>query len=364
MKAVQISQYVSGPHELTVTNLPTPTPHPDKYLIKIRACGTNFFDILQIQGKYQHQPPLPWLAGMEFAGVVIATPTGTSSTSGAVASSIDGTISTRTNHQFKVGDRVFGANQGAYATHVLAAEQSLFPVPEGWSFADAAGVYVTTPTAYGALVTRAKTQPGEWVLVHAGAGGVGLSAVQIAKALGAVVIATAGSERKRQVCLDYGADYVIDYRNKDWPQQVIALCAKHRTGNGKAGVDVVYDPVGMIDVSIKCIAWNGRLLVIGFAGGNIEKVALNRVLLKNISIVGLHWGMYNTKETETVKEVWKGIFDLIASGKLKGITYTDKTYKGLETIPAALTALGARDTWGKVVVELGENEGEDARSKL
>lgn len=143
-----------------------------------------------------------------------------------------------------MGDRVFGANQGAYATHVLAAEQALFPVPEGWSFADASGVYVTTPTAYGALVTRAKTQPGEWVLIHAGAGGVGLSAVQVAKALGAVVIATAGSERKRQICLDFGADYVIDYRKKDWPQEVIALCAKHRTGNGKAGVDVVYDPVG------------------------------------------------------------------------------------------------------------------------
>lgn len=246
MKAVQVTQYVSGPQELTVTNLPTPTPHPDKYLIKIRACGTNFFDILQIQGKYQHQPPLPWLAGMEFAGVVIATPTGSSSTSGAVASSIDGTVNTRTSHRFKVGDKVFGANQGAYATHVLAAEQSLFPIPEGWSFADAAGVHVTTPTAYGALVTRAKTQPGEWVLVHAGAGGVGLSAVQVAKALGAVVIATAGSERKRQVCLDYGADYVIDYRKKEWPQEVIALCAKHRTGNGKAGVDVVYDPVGKL----------------------------------------------------------------------------------------------------------------------
>ncbi len=120
----------------------------------------------------------------------------------------------------------------------------------------------------------------------------------------------------------------------------------------------------MIDLSIKCIAWNGRLLVIGFAGGNIEKVALNRVLLKNISIVGIHWGMYNTKEVETVAEVWKGIFDLIKSGKLKGITYTDKHYRGLESVPQALLALGARDTWGKVVVELGEHEGEEGQSKL
>ena len=120
----------------------------------------------------------------------------------------------------------------------------------------------------------------------------------------------------------------------------------------------------MIDPSIKCIAWNGRLLVIGFAGGNIEKVAMNRVLLKNISIVGLHWGMYATKEMDTVTEVWKGIFDLIKSGKLRGITYTDKQYKGLEQVTQALIALGARDTWGKVVVELGANEGEEGRSKL
>lgn len=244
MKAVQISQYVSGPQELTVTTLPTPSAHPTKYLIKIHAAGTNFFDLLQIQGKYQHQPPLPWIAGMEFAGVVIATPTTKEGSTGAVVSSLDGTVSTQRDHQFKVGDRVFGANQGAYASHILAPESNLFPIPEGWSFADASGLYVTTPTAYGALVVRANTQPGEWVLVHAGAGGVGLSAVQIAKALGATVIATAGTERKRQVCLDYGADYVVDYRQKDWPQQIIELCKKHRTGNGKQGVDVVYDPVG------------------------------------------------------------------------------------------------------------------------
>jgi NADPH:quinone reductase len=118
----------------------------------------------------------------------------------------------------------------------------------------------------------------------------------------------------------------------------------------------------MIDPSIKCIAWNGRLLVIGFAGGTIEKVALNRVLLKNISIVGLHWGAYATYEKETIAEVWKGIFKMMGEGKIKGIAYTDKQYKGLEQVPEALIALGARDTWGKVVVELGEDEGEDGRS--
>ena len=120
----------------------------------------------------------------------------------------------------------------------------------------------------------------------------------------------------------------------------------------------------MIDPSIKCIAWNGRLLVIGFAGGNIEKVAMNRLLLKNISIVGLHWGMYKTKEPQSVVDVWNGLFDLIAKGKLKGITFTDEKFEGLESVPRALKALGDRETWGKVVVSLGEHEGEESRPKL
>lgn len=246
MRAVKVSQYVKGPQELTVTTEPTPNPHPNKYLIRIHAAGTNFFDLLQIQGKYQHQPPLPWISGAEFAGIVIATPTDQTQTGSTVASSFDGTISTQTGHKFKVGDRVFGSSQGAYATHILAPESSLLPIPEGWSFEDAAGLYVTMPTAYGGLIVRGQTQPGEWVLIHAGAGGVGLSAVMVAKAIGATVIATAGSERKRQICLDYGADYVVDYRDPKWPQRVIGLCEQHRTGNGKAGVDVVYDPVGKL----------------------------------------------------------------------------------------------------------------------
>jgi NADPH2:quinone reductase len=242
MKAILVSSYVSGPLDLTITTQPTPLPHPQKYLIKIRACGTNFFDLLQIRGKYQHQPPLPWISGSEFSGVVLAVPTEPQSSTSTLAS-IDGTLNTTVPHKFRVGDRVFGSGQGAYATHILAPESSLFPVPASWSFADAAGLYVTAPTSYGALIHRAKLQPGEWVLVHAGAGGVGLEAVQIAKAAGATVIATAGSERKREVCLKFGADYVVDYREKEWPQRVIGLCEMHRTGNGKKGVDVVYDPV-------------------------------------------------------------------------------------------------------------------------
>ncbi|CAG8903076.1 unnamed protein product [Penicillium egyptiacum] len=341
MRAVQVSEYVKGPLDLKVTTVPTPTPTADKYLIEIHSAGTNFFDILQIQGKYQHQPPLPWIGGAEFAGTVTAVPTST-------------------NNRFKLGDRVFGATQGAYATHVLAAEQTLLPVPEGWSFEDAAGLFVTAPTSYGGLVQRAGVKAGDWVLVHAAAGGVGLAAVQVAKAMGATVIATAGTERKREIAKVFGADYVVDYSDKAWPEIVKGICKEKRKGNGAAGVDIVYDPVGMIDASLKCVAWNARLLVIGFAAGKIEKVALNRVLLKNVSIVGLHWGQYAKFETETVGEVWQGIFDLVRQGKFKGTAFKDESFVGLETVPRALQALGGRETWGKVVVNiLG-----DAKSKL
>lgn len=279
---------------------------------------------------------------MEFAGTVLATPTSTSASS---------------SHKFKVGDNVFGASQGAYATHVLAPEASLLPVPRGWSFEDAAGLFVTAPTSYGGLVTRANVQPGEWVLVHAAAGGVGLAAVQIAKAKGATVIATAGSERKVQIAKEFGADYVINYRtNTNWPEEVKKICKSQRTGNGKAGVDIVYDPVGMIDQSLKCVAWNARLLVIGFAAGKIEKVALNRVLLKNVSLVGIHWGQYVHFEKETVPVVWKGIFDLIEQGKFKGTAFKDETFVGLESVSTALKALGSRDTWGKVVVKVVDDK--------
>jgi NADPH2:quinone reductase len=327
-----------------VTEVPTPTAAADKYLIEIHSAGTNFFDILQIQGKYQHQPPLPWVGGAEFAGTITAVPSSSESP------------------RFKVGDRVFGATQGAYATHVLAPEQTLLPVPKGWSFEDAAGLFVTAPTSYGGLVHRAGVEAGDWVLVHAAAGGVGLAAVQIAKAKGATVIASAGTARKREIAKEFGADYVIDYTDKSWPEEVKKLCASHRSGNGKAGVDIVYDPVGMIDASLKCVAWNARLLVIGFAAGKIEKVALNRVLLKNVSIVGLHWGQYAKFETPTVGVVWQGIFDLVAQGKFRGTAFKDESFVGLESVPKALQALGGRETWGKVVVNVVGNE--KAKSKL
>lgn len=253
--------------------------------------------------------------------------------------------------RFPVGSRVFGASQGAYATKVCAAEEQLLAVPQGWSFTDAAGLFVTAPTSYGALVLRAGVKAGDWVLVHAAAGGVGLAAVQVAKAFGATVVATAGTARKLEVAKAFGADHVIDYRDASWPDQVRKLTPKGR------GVDIVYDPVGLVDKSTKCVAWNGRILIVGFAAGAIEKVAMNKVLLKNIALVGIHWGAYAKFERGSIPVVWEGIGKLIEQGKFKGTVFTDKEFVGLETIPDALIALGGRETWGKVVVKIPQSGG-------
>lgn len=387
-QSMPLTETLQGPEELKVTDLPDPTPKNDEYLIQVHAAATNFFDILQIQGKYQNQPRMflthmsllaflrddisinkspafPWVAGAEFAGIVLKTPAAAKSP------------------KFPVGSRVFGATQGAFATKCVAKEVSLLPVPEGWSFQAAAGLFVTAPTSYGALVVRAGIKKGDYVLIHAAAGGVGLAAVQgrppiyfsffllfffgplflpeltkdpVAKAFGATVIATASTPRKREIALSYGADHAIDTASKDWPQAVKALTP------GKRGVDIVYDPVGAVDASTKCTAWNGRILVVGFAAGQIEKVAMNKVLLKNISLVGIHWGQYANHEPQTVGTVWDGIMRLVKDGKMRGTEFSDERYDGLERVPAALTALGSRGTWGKVVVKVPQEGGQ--KSKL
>ncbi|KHN95996.1 Alcohol dehydrogenase superfamily, zinc-type [Metarhizium album ARSEF 1941] len=311
MKGIQIAEYVKSPTELRVSQLPDPVPKDDEYVIEVRAAATNFFDVLQIAGKYQSQPPFPWIAGAEFAGLVVSTPR----RSGKA--------------KYRVGDRVFGASQGAYATRCVAKEASMLPVPEGWSFAEAAGLFITAPTSYGALVVRARVRQGDHVL-----------------AFGARVIATASTPRKLQVAKSFGADHVLDYKDPEWPAEVKKLTPRGR------GVDIVFDPVGLVDKSTKCTAWNGRILIVGFAGGAIEKVAMNKVLLKNISLVGIHWGAYSINERETIPVVWQGITRLVEERKLRGTEYTDDEFVGLERVKDALVALSRRGTWGKVVVKI------------
>ena len=215
-------------------------------------------------------------------------------------------------------------------------------MPDGMTFPEGAAFPVVYPTSYAALVYRANLSAGETLLVHAAAGGVGVAAVQIGKALGARVIATAGGAEKLEVARRAGADEAIDYSRADWVDAV-------KRATGGRGADVIYDPVGgdIFEGSMKCIAWNGRLLVIGFAGGVIPEVKANRILLKNISVVGLHWGAYAQHEPERVPEVFAGLAKLYESGHVRPMIFG--TY-GLDEVPQALDALGGRSTYGKVII--------------
>lgn len=240
-------------------------PKDGEVLVDVKACGVNFVDLLYARGKHQNNKSLvtpPFILGYEFAGVISQSP----------ASS-----------PFKQGDRVFGTMQGSFAEQICVPVNLLFHIPENWTFLDAGGVAATAPVSYGALIERAQLRAGQTVLVHAAAGGLGLMAVQIAKAVGAKVIATAGSQEKRDVALRFGADAVVDYQKEGWSKVVL------QATQGK-GVDVVYDPVGMISESLRCCAQFAKLLIVGFAGTNnpkdIEKIAMNRVLLRQVQLIG------------------------------------------------------------------------------
>jgi NADPH2:quinone reductase len=242
-----------------------------------------------------------------------------------------------------VGDRVLSRCAiGGYAEEVAADAVTTYRLPAQMSFEAGAALPTVYPTSYAALVWRAVLQPGETLLVHAAAGGVGLAAVQIGKALGARVLATAGGREKLEIALQAGADVAIDYRSEDFVARVL------EETDGR-GADVIYDSVGgdTTDRSLRCIAWNGRLLVIGFASGAIPKVALNRVLLKNISLVGLHWSAYPEREPERIGECFEGLFAMAEQGGIRPLV--SGRYP-LERAGEALRALGSRATVGKVVL--------------
>lgn len=197
---------------------------------------------------------------------------------------------------------------------------------------------------------------GEYVLIHGAAGALGCAAIQISKALGLRVIATANSPSKRGICALFGADVVLD-SEKNWEDE-----ARNVTPN-KRGVDVVLDPVGLIRRSLRCTRWDGRLVVIGFAAGEIEKIAMNLLLLKNVSVSGLFWGMYSEMDPETVVKVWDHLLDLIDQGKVKPMDYNEKQFRGLQSIPDALRLLASGEAWGKIVVNIRQPD-QAASSKL
>ena len=324
MKAWRVNDWCE-PDQMEFTEIPLPNPGPGEIRIKNKAAALNFYDILMIQGKYQTKPPRPFTPGSEVAGIVDALGEGVSG--------------------FKAGERVQAmAAGGTYCEYSIAPVNKTFRIPDNMSFEEAAAMIVIYQTSYFALTNRTQIKPGEWLLVHAAAGGVGLSALQIGKALGARVIATAGSDDKLRFCLSQGAEHAISYRDASWVDQVKQI-------TGGRGADVIYDPVGgeTFELSTKCIAHEGRLLVIGFAGGTIPSIAANRILLKQISVIGVYWGGYLEHHPGYMHEAQAALFKMYEAGQIRPVV--SQTFPLNEAV-AALNALGSRKTVGKVVLTI------------
>jgi len=314
---------LGGPRALRRQELGSLRARPGQVVIDVKAAGCNFFDILITQGKYQVRPELPFSPGAEVAGTVREVGIGV--------------------ERFSVGDRVSALlEHGGFASTVAAPQERVFPMPSKMTFEEAAALGLVYQTSYVGLVHRANLQAGETLLVHAAAGGVGLSAVQIGVALGARVIGTAGTPEKLDLVKRNGADVVINYRDQDWVERVKELTAGR-------GADVIYDPVGgeTFDLSTKCIAFEGRILIIGFASGTIPSAQMNRVLVKNFSLVGLHWGLYFERNPQVLQDAQNAISQLYAAGKITPVV--SATYPLVEAA-AALEALGSRKTTGKLVL--------------
>jgi NADPH2:quinone reductase len=325
MKAVLCKQH-GLPDTLVVEDVPALTPAAGQVVIRMKAAGVNFPDALIIQGKYQMKPPLPFSPGTEFTGVVKSVGAGV--------------------QELKAGDPVIAyCGYGAFAEEVAVDARACIPLPAGVDFKAGAAFMMTYGTSYHALKDRAQLQPGETLLVLGAAGGVGSAAVELGKLMGARVIAAASTDDKLEACKRLGADTGINYAREDLRESV------KRITEGK-GVDVVYDPVGdrFAEPAMRDLAWGGRYLVIGFAGGEIPKIPLNLPLLKGFSIVGVFWGNFTRKEPQKHAANVRELLGWIADGKLKPLV--SAAYP-LEQAGRALEDMMQRKVQGKVVLVAG-----------
>ena len=312
-----------GVEALNWKELPTPQPQANEVRIAIRAASLNFPDLLIVQNKYQMKPALPFVPGSEYAGIVEAVGSGVT--------------------HLKVGDAVaaFGGT-GGFATHAIAKAALVLALPHGFAFDDAAAFVLTYGTTHHALLDRAALKAGETVLVLGAAGGVGTAAIQIAKAVGARVIAAASSAEKCALCKSLGADATIDYSTGNLREQIKALT------NGQ-GPDVVYDPVGgdFAEAVFRSIAWRGRYLVVGFAQGGIPAVPWNLALLKGASIVGVFWGDFARREPQANASALAELAQWYAAGKIKPVI--DQRLP-MQDLPKAFARMGTRQVLGKLVM--------------
>jgi len=326
MKAVLCKAY-GPPESLVVEDVESPTPGPGEVVIAVKAASVNFPDVLIIQNKYQVKPPLPFSPGSEVAGIVKATGDG-----------VNG---------FTPGDRVMAiTTYGAFAEEVKTEARRLLPLPAGMDFTQAAAFGLTYATSDFGLRDRGELKAGETLLVLGAAGGVGIAAIEIGKALGARVIACASTDDKLAVCREHGADEMINYATEDLRERIKQLT------DGK-GVDVVYDPVGgpYTEPALRSLAWRGRLLVVGFAAGEIPKIPLNLTLLKGCSIVGVFWGEFARREPERFAETMRQLGRWFTEGKIK--PHVSATFP-LERASDALTLMADRKVKGKVVLTTGD----------
>lgn len=324
MKAV-VSEMPGPPESLVVREVPTPDPGRGEVRIKVHAAGVNFPDTLIIEDKYQFKPPRPFSPGSEAAGVIDAVGEGVTS--------------------FKPGDKVIAmTGHGAFAQYLIAGETRVIPMVGDMPFDVAAGFTMTYATSHHALKQRARLQPGETVLVLGAAGGVGLTAVELAKVMGARVIAAASSDDKLELCRRYGADETINYSTEDLREGI-----KRATG-GK-GPDVIYDPVGdkYAEPAFRSIGWNGRYLVVGFAAGEIPKLPLNLALIKGASIVGVFWGAFTAHEPKVHQDNMRELLGWYAEGKLKPHV---SEHFSLDDGPKAIRWMMDRKAKGKVVLSV------------
>lgn len=296
MRALQC-QALGKPADLKLVEIPDlPSPRAGEIKVKVASAGLNFADTLMIAGQYQQKPELPFTPGLELAGTVLEVGPGES--------------------RIKIGDPVMAAvDHGGFAEQALVRAADAVPIPSGLDPVIAGGFVIAYGTSYGALVWKARLQPGELLLVHGAAGGVGLTAVEIGKALGATVIATAGGADKCAVAQAHGADWTIDYKAENVRDRVKAIAGEL----GREGADVVYDPVGgeIFDASLRCVAWGARLLVVGFAAGQIQKIPANILLVKNIDAQGFYWGSYRRHQPALILDCFAGLGRMHEAGQLK-----------------------------------------------
>ena len=322
MKAVLCKEY-GLPGKLVVEDVPSPKPATGQVVVSVKACGVNFPDTLIIQGKYQFKPEMPFSPGGEVSGVVKEIGEGVT--------------------RVKPGDRVIAFNTwGGFAEEMAVDADRIIPMPASMDFIPASAFVLTYGTSYHALKDRAEIKAGETLLVLGAAGGVGLAAIQLGKAMGARVIAAASSDEKLKICRDNGADETINYGSEDLRARVKIITAGR-------GVDVVYDPVGgpYSEPALRDMAWKGRFLVVGFAAGDIPKVPLNLTLLKGCSIVGVFWGAFTKNEPEHNRENNWELMAMYAAGKIK--PHIHATYP-LERAAEALNEVLNKRVAGKVVL--------------